>query len=150
MKTLHIDLIDIINNGGFLKSLPCLKREAFLHHCQIETMKSAILYTAKIGIFDIEIGISKKGDNNYELLNLSEDKQALSDIAIDDKNGIMKTNFNDLLSSNIIQSLPKYTVNHIDDIGQIEILFYSGSTLIYQNANLPPVLISNSLTVDIF
>ncbi|OCG75970.1 hypothetical protein A9G42_08665 [Gilliamella sp. Nev6-6] len=150
MKTLHIDLIDIINNGGFLKSLPCLKRESLLHHCQIETMKSAILYTAKIGIFDIEIGISKKGDNNYELLNLSEDKQALSDIAIDDKNGIMKTNFNDLLSSNIIQSLPKYTVNHIDDIGQIEILFYSGSTLIYQNANLPPVLISNSLTVDIF
>ncbi|WP_176700505.1 MULTISPECIES: hypothetical protein [unclassified Gilliamella] len=50
MKTLHIDLIDIINNGGFLKSLPCLKREAFLHHCQIETMKPAILYTAKIGI----------------------------------------------------------------------------------------------------
>jgi hypothetical protein len=150
MERLNIDLIDIINNGGFLKCLPALAQHAFFRHCQIETMKSAILYTAKIGLFDIEIGLDKKEHSGYELINLSEDNHKFSGITIHDTYGIMKTNFNALLPANIIQLLPEHTVNHIDNIEQIEIHFCSGSTIIYQRADLPPAVISNTLKGVIF
>lgn len=150
MGKLNIDLIDIINNGGFLKCLSALAKDAFFRHCRIETMKSAILYTAKIGLFDIEVGLGKKEHSGYELINLSEDNHEVSGIAIHDTYGIMKTNFNALLSANIIQLLPEHTVNHIDNIEQIEIHFCSGSTIIYQQADLSPAVISSTLKGVIF
>lgn len=145
MEMLNIDIIDIINNGSFLKCLPSLKRDIFFHCCQIETMKSATLYIAKIGFFDIEIGIYKKEYNDYEIINLSDDKKDSNYIAIHDMHGIMTMNFNNILQSNIIQLLPEYKVNHINNIEQMEICFCSGSTIIYQDTDLPPAIISNTL-----
>ncbi|MWN90000.1 hypothetical protein GQ597_04665 [Gilliamella sp. Pra-s65] len=145
MEILNIDIIDIINNGGFLKCLPSLKRDYFFHCCQIEPMKSATLYTVKIGSFDIEIGIYKKEYNNYEIINLSDNRKDYNNIAINDMYGIMTMNFNNILQSNIIQLLPEYKINHINNIEQIEICFCSGSTIIYQDTDLPPAIILNKL-----
>lgn len=110
-------------------------------------MKSAFLFTATLNLFNIKICVPKKQRNGYETIDnkLSKNINYINYINLSDYHGIMKTTFNDLLQSNTILLLPEYTIKQETDIEQIEIEFNSGTTIIYQNSNLPPAIISNKL-----
>lgn len=147
MSMVDLDIVDVIKKGGFLACFSTPEKRHFVNDCQLSVMKSAFLYTATLNLFNIEICIPKKQRNGYETIDnkLSKNINYINYINLSDYHGIMKTTFNDLLQSNTILLLPEYTIKQETDIEQIEIEFNSGTTIIYQNSNLPPAMISNKL-----
>lgn len=146
MGEFNIDIIDIINNGGFVACLSPINREHFFQFCQKQTMKVANLYVATIGRFEIEIGLYKNKPDGYEIINLADDPEDFPEFAISDLHEIMNTTFNDLLQSSLIQSLPKHKENYTNNIDQVEICFESGTSVIYQDTDYSPAVISSDLT----
>lgn len=128
-----IDIIDIINYGGFLNLLKDEDLKNIFAKEDIVGGKSFV-YIGYVGEYVVEVG------ELYEQIYKSSIKNNDNIINILDHFMIMDLTYSDAIQ---IKNLPSFEIYTIDSIGQINLQFSTGVTLIYEDMGSKPALLGS-------
>lgn len=128
-----IDIIDIINSGSFLSLLKDGDLKDIFIKENIMSERSFV-YMGHIGEYAVEVG------ELYEQIYKSSIPNDNHVVDISDSYMIM-----DLIYSDVIQikTLPPFEIYTIDSIGQVNIQFSTGITLLYEDMESKPAFLES-------